>query len=67
MKYFWRTLAVLLLLVIGITFLPLAVIYSITAPFIFIVTGNFPEFGEDFLYGIYGKAMEYIDKKLIQY
>ena len=67
MKYFWRTLAVLLLLVIGITFLPLAVIYSITAPFIFIVTGYFPKFDENFLYGIYGRAMEYIDDKLMQY
>lgn len=67
MKYIWRTLAVLLLLVIIITSIPLVVIYPITAPFIFIITGNFPEFWEDFLYGIYGKAMEYIDKKLIQY
>lgn len=67
MKYFWRTIAMLLLLVIGVTYFPLAIIYSVITPFIFIITGNFPEFGEDFLYGIYGKAMEYIDEKLNQY
>lgn len=65
MKYIWRIIALLYYVVIALSTFPLVVVWIITAPIIFIITGCFPDLIEDYLFAVHYKVLDYLNEKLM--